>query len=189
MNWLPILIIYSLVCIFAFIYIKKRCKKKGATDFLFWLVLIMIAPFFIISSPIWLPFILAKESKDNKQLRKWEDEHNSWMKEYKARSIIGGAEKIESGIEILSTYKCRKCGYTLRSAPQGFYKLSSYVYYNLKCEKCKNIVSVSSKDISDMSYVQYCPLCEESRCLSFWNPIEGRCPKCDSEMEEQNGIS
>ena len=77
-------------------------------------------PFYIISLPIWLPFVLIRERKKNKQLRIWKDKHKRWMKEYKARTIIGGAERVESGLKTLSTYKCDKCGYTLRSAPQGF---------------------------------------------------------------------
>ena len=125
-----------------------------------------------------------KKRSMNEQLRIWQDEHKRWMKEYKARCIIGGKEKDESGIETLSAYKCKKCGYTVRSNPQGFFKLPSGVYYNFKCEKCKNIISVCSKDISDMSFVQKCPVCEESNCFSFWNPIEGHCPKCDGMMEE-----
>ena len=189
MNWVTILIIYCIVCILAFIYIRRRCLRIKKTDFIFWLIFIPILPFYIISLPIWLPFVLIRERKKNKQLRIWKDEHKRWMKEYKARTIIGGAERVESGLETLSTYKCDKCGYTLRSAPQGFFKLSSDVYYNFKCEKCSNIVSVCSKDISYMSYVQCCPLCEEYHCFSFWNPVEGCCPKCNGKMKEQISTS
>ena len=134
-------------------------------------------------------FIRRIVHKKIKQLRIGEDEQKRWLEEYKARTIIGGAERAESGIETLSTYKCDNCGYTLRSAPQGFFKLSSDVYYNFKCEKCRNIVSICSKDIIYMSYVQDCPLCEESDSFSFWNPIEGRCPKCNGKMEEQISTS
>ena len=74
-----------------------------------------------------------KINKMNKLSRIRRDNHNSRMKEYKARAIIGGEERTGSGIETLSIYKCKKCGYTLRSTPQGFFKLSSEVYYNFKC--------------------------------------------------------
>jgi hypothetical protein len=163
--------------------------RIGTTDFLFWLIFIPTVPFFIISLPIWRLLVHEKEDDYNKQLKIRKNEHKNWMKEYKARTIIGGEERTGSGVETLSAYKCKDCGYTLRSAPQGFFKLSSDVYYNFKCEKCKNIISVCSKDISYMSYVHYCPLCEESRCFTFWNPIEGRCPKCNGKMEEQIGAS
>jgi len=188
MKWVIILLIYCGFCILAFIYIRRRYNDNRTTDFVFWLVLILTAPFAIVSLPIWFPYALIRKQKRNKQMneqmRIWRDEHERWMKGYKARCIIGGKEKNESGIETLSTYKCKNCGYTVKSMPQGFFKLSSMVYYNFKCEKCKNIVSVCSKDISDMSYVQHCPICEESHCFSFWNPIEGHCPKCDGMMEE-----
>lgn len=119
----------------------------------------------------------------------WKDMHESWMKEYKERAIIGGAERTICGIETLPTYKCNNCGYTLRSAPQGFFKLPSDVYYNFKCEKCRNIISVCSRDISHMDYVDYCPVCEDSQSFAFWNPIEGHCPKCNGKMEEQISVS
>lgn len=189
MSWIIILIIYCIVCILAFIFIRRRSIRIGGPDFMFWLIFIPMVPFCIISLPIWLPIVIIKERNSNKQMRIWKEMHNSWMKEYKTRAITGGAERTENGFEMLPTYKCQNCGYALRSAPQGFFKLSSDVYYNFKCEKCRNIVSVCSKDISYMGYVQHCPICEESQCFSFWNPIEGRCPKCNGKMEKQIGVS
>ena len=58
-------------------------------------------------------------------------------------------------------YKCNKCGYEVRTEPQGFYALMSGQYYNFKCKKCKEIVSLSSKDIGEMGYFPKCPKCGE----------------------------
>ena len=185
MNWVAILIIYCVFSILAFIYIRRRANRTVKTDFVFWSVMFLILPFAIVSLPIWFPYALIKKQKTNVQMRIWRDEHERWMKEYKARSIISGAERNDSGIETLYTYKCKNCGYTLRSMPQGFYKISSGVYYNFKCENCKIVVGVHSKDV----YSNYCPKCEEHNCLAFWNPIEGHCPKCDGMMEVISDIS
>ena len=190
MIWVAV-IIYCIVSIFAFMYIRKRNKENSLESFDKYtvLVLILIAPLAIALLPIWLPYTMVKQRKIKKQTKVWRDEHNHRMKEYKSRTIIGGAEGIGIGTESLIIYKCKKCGYSLRSAPEGFFKISNSVYYNFKCKKCKTIVSLCSKDISEMSYVLYCPKCEDSHCLTFWNPIEGRCPKCHGMMEEQLNVS
>lgn len=180
MIWVAV-ITYCIVSIFAFMYIRRRNKERSLESFDKYtvLVLILIAPLAIALLTIWLPYILVKQRKLTRVRR---DEHNNKMKEYKSRTIIGGAGGIGNAAESLIIYKCKKCGYSLRSAPEGFFKLSNSVYYNFKCKKCKTIVSLCSKDISEMSL--YCPKCEDYHCLSFWNPIEGRCPKCHGMMEE-----
>jgi len=81
------------------------------------------------------------------------------------------------------TYKCKKCGSSVQTEPAGFYGLMSGMYYNFKCKKCKRLVTLSSKAIVEMGNQPRCPICEESQFFSTWNPIEGRCPKCDGEME------
>ena len=82
------------------------------------------------------------------------------------------------------TYKCKKCGYSVHTEPQGFYGLMSGMYYNFKCKNCKKIVALSADDIKTMGYQPRCPECGKEDCLSTWNPIEGHCPKCNGEMEK-----
>lgn len=75
------------------------------------------------------------------------------------------------------TYKCQGCGQEVHSEPQGHYALMSGEYYQFSCKDCKEIVSISAREIAEMEYAVCCPECG-SKELSTWNPIEGRCPKC-----------
>ena len=81
------------------------------------------------------------------------------------------------------TYKCKKCGYAVKTEPQGFYGLMSGMYYNFKCNNCKRIVEITPGGLAEMGYLPECPNCHKTHCLSTWNPIEGKCPECDGEME------
>ena len=86
------------------------------------------------------------------------------------------------------TYKCKKCGFTVETESAGYYALMSGMYFNFKCRKCKRIVSISSEDINILGYSLVCPECNNTDCLSTWNPIEGHCPQCNGEMElDKNG--
>lgn len=83
----------------------------------------------------------------------------------------------------LQTYRCKKCGYEVLTEPQGFYALMSGQFYNFKCKNCKEIVSLSADDLAQMRYNPTCPNCGNDEHLSTWNPIEGKCPKCNGKME------
>lgn len=86
------------------------------------------------------------------------------------------------------TYKCRKCGCEVQTEPHGHYALMSGKFYNFKCSNCKKIVSISSTELAEMGYVLECPKCGEMDCLSTWNPVEGKCPKCGGSMMEVEGM-
>ena len=81
------------------------------------------------------------------------------------------------------TYKCKKCGYSVQTEPNGHYALMSGEYYNFKCSKCKNIVHISADELAMSRYNVRCPICGDTEHLSTWNPIEGKCPRCNRKME------
>ena len=82
-----------------------------------------------------------------------------------------------------SVFKCKKCGYSVHTESQGHYALMSGEYYNFKCSKCKEIVSISADSLAAEGYDVHCPKCGNRDCLSTWNPLDGRCPKCNRKME------
>ena len=84
-------------------------------------------------------------------------------------------------------YKCKECGHEVWAEPQGHYGLFSGEYYQFKCDKCKEIVSISAQDLAEKGYDPHCPECDAgNEHLFTWNPIEGRCPKCNGEMERKD---
>lgn len=84
----------------------------------------------------------------------------------------------------LKTYKCKKCGYSVETSSLGHYTLMAGELYNLKCGKCKEVVSILHTHITDEPYGgPCCPNCGQKDKLSMWNPIEGHCPKCGGKME------
>ena len=87
----------------------------------------------------------------------------------------------------LITYRCKKCGYEVQTEPQGHYSLMSGEYYNFSCHKCKKIVALSADDLSKMGYFPHCPECGDDQSLYSWNPEEGHCPKCNSQMMKVPG--
>ena len=76
------------------------------------------------------------------------------------------------------TYRCEHCGYEVDSNPAGFDGLMSGLVIDFKCSHCKEIVDVLME--RNMYWVN-CPKCGKE-VTSTWNPIDGRCPKCDGEM-------
>ena len=85
------------------------------------------------------------------------------------------------------TYRCKGCGHEVQSEPAGHYALMSGQYYNFSCKKCKEIVSLSGHQLSQMGYSVHCPECSSDE-IATWNPVEGRCPKCGAQFEEVPGM-
>lgn len=83
----------------------------------------------------------------------------------------------------LSTYKCKRCGYDVMAEPLGHYSLMSGEYYNFRCYKCRDIVSLSAKEIYAAGYDVKCPVCGSDK-IACWSPLNGKCPVCDGEIEE-----
>lgn len=85
----------------------------------------------------------------------------------------------------LHNYICPECGYEHMSNPAGYDAARRGLFFDFKCEHCKEIVSVSVSDFDDF-WID-CPECGE-RLTSTWNPIDGSCPKCGSKMRETGEI-
>lgn len=87
----------------------------------------------------------------------------------------------------LRTYKCECCGYEVQSEPLGHYSLMMGEFYNFSCPKSKEIVSIAAQILAAQRYSIECPECGNDSDLSTWNPIDGKCPKCNGHMSEQEG--
>ena len=88
----------------------------------------------------------------------------------------------------LRTYRC-ECGYEVQTEPTGHYGLMSGEYYNFRCSKCKQIISISADDLASQGYFPTCPECgAKNEKIHNWNPIEGRCPKCGKKMKVVPGM-
>lgn len=86
------------------------------------------------------------------------------------------------------TYRC-ECGYEVQTEPTGHYGLMAGEFYNFRCAKCKEIVSISADDLAKQVYTPTCPKCGAmNEDIHTWNPIEGHCPKCGRGMEEVPGM-
>lgn len=82
-------------------------------------------------------------------------------------------------------YICPDCGYEIWANPQGFDALRSGLLINFRCDNCEEIVSISPSEMEDF-WIE-CPECGE-RVTSTWNPIDGKCPKCNSELKDTEEI-
>ena len=85
---------------------------------------------------------------------------------------------------VLSRYKCEKCGYEVYADKHGHYALMMGECYLFRCPTCKEIVEILADDEGiDISH-PCCPNCgvDSDEELYSWNPIEGRCPKCEGKM-------
>ena len=47
----------------------------------------------------------------------------------------------------LRTYRC-KCGYEVQTEPTGHYGLFAGEFYNFRCAKCKEIISISADELA-----------------------------------------
>lgn len=82
----------------------------------------------------------------------------------------------------LPVYKCKDCGYAVAASDCGFYLIESGINYHFRCSTCMSIVTLSSDYLVVKGYYPRCPECH-SDSLSTWNPDDGRCPRCEGEME------
>ncbi|MEE1080597.1 MAG: hypothetical protein U0L19_05700 [Bacteroidales bacterium] len=88
----------------------------------------------------------------------------------------------------LRTYRC-KCGYEVQTEPTGHYGLFAGEFYNFRCAKCKEIITISADELASQRYFPTCPKCgAENEEIHNWNPIEGHCPKCGKKMQEVPGM-
>ena len=58
----------------------------------------------------------------------------------------------------LRTYRC-ECGYEVQTEPTGHYGLFAGEFYNFRCAKCKEIISISADDLASQRYLPKCPKC------------------------------
>ena len=83
----------------------------------------------------------------------------------------------------LRLYECSNpnCNFAIRTEPEGHYALMSGHYLQFRCAECKKITSLSTEEIGKRRYNMRCDKCGES--LSLWNPVEGKCPICNSPLD------
>ena len=74
-------------------------------------------------------------------------------------------------------YKCDSCGYTVAANPKGHDVTMMGEVYSYMCEECHEIVCVPA------SKKTACPKCGAEKLVK-WNPVKGRCPKCNKKMQE-----
>ena len=88
----------------------------------------------------------------------------------------------------VSKYKCEECGYEVVSSKYGHFLIKRHgECYLFRCTTCRQIVPIVASHSNDRLQMPYCPNCEvgNEEPLYTWNPIEGRCPKCEGKMKEQ----
>jgi len=88
---------------------------------------------------------------------------------------------------IFYPYKCKSCGYTVCTEPNGEYYLLSGSYVNYCCANCKQIVSIPTYQVRQpyaLPKEPTCPTCGKTDQLTPWNPTDGLCPRCGGEMEQ-----
>lgn len=72
-----------------------------------------------------------------------------------------------------------QCGYELLANKAGFDAVVKGLMFNFKCNHCQEIVNVL---INERMVEVKCPHCN-NEVTSTWNPIDGRCPKCEGQVE------
>ena len=78
-------------------------------------------------------------------------------------------------------YKCKECDYSIDANPEGHDTLMMGEVYNFHCPKCRKIVDVLLHPFGGFGNSIICPNCG-CKELTSWNPITGKCPKCNGEM-------
>lgn len=88
----------------------------------------------------------------------------------------------------VSKYKCEECGYEVVSSKYGHFLIKEHgECYLFRCTTCRQIVPIVASHSNERLQMPYCPNCGvgNEEPLYTWNPIEGRCPKCEGKMKEQ----
>lgn len=76
-----------------------------------------------------------------------------------------------------------KCNFYINTEPYGHFALMSGLFMLFRCPNCKNIQSAKVNEI-DCGF--RCDKCDGE--LYSWNPIDCKCPKCNSALEEAGDI-
>lgn len=87
---------------------------------------------------------------------------------------------------VLENYKCSKCGYSVYADKHGHYTLMMGECYLFRCTTCKEVVEIMANTLDKKQQSPCCPNCgtNTENELYTWNPVEGRCPKCQGKMIE-----
>ena len=78
-------------------------------------------------------------------------------------------------------YKCESCGYTVEANPKGHDRVMMGEIYSNMCQECHEVFSYMAPDET------VCPECGSEKIVR-WNPIKGKCPKCNHKMKETGEI-
>lgn len=80
---------------------------------------------------------------------------------------------------------CKKCGLDVELPETTKYYLMSGAHLQCLCNKCHKLSSVAERELEETQLEELqCEECGATGSLSYWNPIEGRCPKCGEQLEE-----
>ncbi len=78
-------------------------------------------------------------------------------------------------------YQCESCGYTVEANPKGHDFVMRGEIYTYICEDCHEIVDILASEDT------VCPLCGSQK-VKKWNPVKGKCPKCNHKMIPTGGV-
>ncbi|MCM1066876.1 MAG: hypothetical protein NC418_04785 [Muribaculaceae bacterium] len=89
----------------------------------------------------------------------------------------------------LVLYRCKNCGYEVASEPYGHFATMQGEFYNFRCYSCREIVVFSALELAKANKdILKCPDCGGQE-LACWSPLNGKCPKCDGELEQEQGYA
>lgn len=86
----------------------------------------------------------------------------------------------------LNGYKCEECGYEVFANPKGHGLLMLGEIFCFACKNCRHIVNVNVA-YDEMPKKFICPDCG-SENLEKWNPITGKCPKCNGVFRKTGTV-
>lgn len=85
-------------------------------------------------------------------------------------------------------YRCSnpECKFRIDTAPSGHDYLMMGEFFKFHCPNCKKIVTLFAEEMDKHSRNQCCKDCGGE--LHPWNPVTGKCPKCQSALEEDKSV-